>query len=585
MEKSKFSLEQMKYQDQHIKNQWDIENIKSEMHKREVDETVAMLKQNGTLDEDGKRIYVVGQGYVNPDKNAGIGSGSFYKGLGDLETQKNQNFAEIVNGIGITYNGQTIKDLFKLDENGQYILNNKYVAADGSVPIYNEAKRQMGANIQALLDVRTKGTVNPNFAKKIEDWASLVTQIQRTKEVASEKEAKYQPAIDALGKNLPNNYNVSFYNKEGMFMDTLENRTLTKGQLIDIALFTKGSNLIEKNSDLSDQALQRLKKSLGMQGNSDDDVKNYIYKIQAGMGNLGNTYKDPNGSTYNANQAYQHILGGLDNPNVARSLQKREEDFRDLQRQNLGNTVNVVAEDKKDTEPIRKGLIEEVHSYVGDKSGGGWKTALDLLEKPGKEPDVLDNNQYTFKYDENSGKWFANISRDVDGKMKEVGIDIPLSAGFIKDNNLNKQLDPGIIKLNHSIFGKMLNLNAGNSTTSAVINSAEAYTTALDRSNIGNFSVGYQLTSFDRSNTSYIPHLYIYDKSTGKYYNDISLDWTKLAKLKETPLSDKQKLLNKNSIYSESNIVDAIDNFKEYVNTFKDPNIAIKALIGNYDNK
>ena len=109
--------------------------------------------------------------------------------------------------------------------------------------------------------------------------------------------------------------------------------------------------------------------------------------------------------------------------------------------------------------------------------------------------------------------------------------------------------------------------------------------TALERGNVGNYSVGFHVSAKDASNNDYIPYMYIQDKSTGKTYNAVPLDWAKLANLPGLTKDDKLALLNKPGVYDRLQLVTAIDNLKSTLKSLPNPNAAIKLLIGNYDNQ
>jgi len=585
--KAKLQLAQATYADAHELKKYTILNIKSEIDKREFDKQQALYKLTHGTDANGNLIYKIGKDFVDPEKNSGVGSGSYYKDMSSLESEKNQLFADITSHIGVTYNGKEYKgdDGLYINDGatGNYKLNPKYIDnTPGATTllnplgqkIYEAANAQIAANIQTISTNHLDGTVTKNYRDLIKKYWDKTTVLEATKKKAELIEAEFKPVIDKLN-NLPgleNNYAVQLPSNKSIFTNVMSGKGLmgwgdfniSKSQLVDISLYYNGKETV------SQQALERLKASLNTY--DDANAKQLIEAIHIGM------VKGNNKISMAANLIDNNIK---DKSTIA-ELNKRELNFRDAQRQNLGNTVTLSTDDNKIKEPVRTDLIADLHVMVGDRSGGDYETALKLLTK--KAGGEIDNNEYSFTYNNRTGKWFVSISNDNDGKMKESG-SFEVSPGFVQRHNLNNELDPNMIKLNGSPFGQLLDLNQGSSTTSFDINSNDAGVRAIERSNIGNFSVGYQLQSRDRSNTSYIPYLYITDSRTGKTYNGIELDWSKLAKLPGLSNDEKVLLKNKPSAYESRKIIDAIDNFKTILNSQPNPDAAITLLIDNYDNK
>jgi len=147
-------------------------------------------------------------------------------------------------------------------------------------------------------------------------------------------------------------------------------------------------------------------------------------------------------------------------------------------------------------------------------------------------------------------------------------------------------LNPKELQFSNSKLGQILNLHAGYSTVAATtnnLNSPKAYVTALDRTNIGSYSVGYHVIAKDQNNDTYIPYLYIRD-AAGKIYSNIPMDWSKLAKYPGFSQDQARELSSYPMYYSKLKLEDNINYFKSKINSLPNTDKAIQFLISNYDN-
>jgi len=581
MDKSKFALDQQKFNETKYMDQLQVKNIQSEISKRTADSMLAQMKLEGKVDANGVPVFQAGTPAIDPEATKKFGSGSMYKDIADKELDRNQLFADITSTIGIDYNGKNYQDLYSLNpDTGSWQINPKYLNTDKSKPyllndlgskIYNAGKVSMRAKVDATGELHLKGEVTQHLADDIKNWWDAGTVINATKQAASEVELKYKPQLDKLQKEagLRDNYNYALQLGNGI----VKNVRLSKSQLTDIALYKEGRHTFGEDSDISKQAHVRLVNSLGKYANV--LIDSIGQKTAFGPGSENNAVSED----------YQNLKSGIGRTGTKEMLNKRESEFAQLQRQHTGQELTYNSKDPASVEQVRKGLMAEYETIMKDKSNGGYQVAASMLEKMKGDPAGLANNIYKFRYDDKTGKWYSRIANLSGGGFNENATEIEIGQGMVNNLKLNNQLNPKEQYFNNSTIGQILNLSAGYSTASTTtdLTSPKAYVTALERGNIGDYSIGFHVKAKGRDTSSYIPYIYIKDKKTGHIYPHIPMDWSKLASLPGLNRDEQAALLSQDIVYDKTNIVPAIEDFKDKLGESKYANQAIKLLIGNYN--
>lgn len=569
MEKSKFGLSQQEFTEKKLMDIWSIKNTKSEIDKRTMDAEIALNKLNGKLNGDGTPIWQANTPGIDSEINKTIGSSSLYADTKDKENRKNQLFADITHGIGgIRYNGQTYTDLYtKNSDTGVWGFNPKYLNKDPNSHsllndlgsrLYDIAKNNMKSKIDSVgnLHLSVDGP-DKLYANDIKDWWDQVTVIQAQKQAAKDIESKYNPVMNQIAKNIGLKDNYTFTDVTG------KPYNLTKNQLIDLSLYLNGRKQIGEDTDLSKQAYARISNSLG------SDADNIISQITL------NKSHNPAGENYGVRQALIRLTSELNKGNTKDQLSKREEDFKKLQRQSVGQELTYLPQDEKVNAQLRTGLRSELQRLNQDSTSGPYSDAITMLDKI-KGSEQLVNDSYKFRHDDKTDKWFVRIQPPTGPSS----VEIPIENSLVNNLQLNKQLNPKEQYFNRSTIGQLLNLNDGEATSNNMY-STKAYSTALERGSIGSYSVGFHIAAKGEDKQSYIPYMYIKDKE-GNIYPHITMDYSKLATLPRLSKTEKQALLNQTPLYSKTEVVPAIEQFKSILQDPKYSDAAIKLLIGNY---
>ena len=435
---TEINLDREKIQITKDMNYWQVKNIQSEIDAREETARIAKMKLEGKIDAEGNKIWKVGDPEaVNPEVAKKFGSGTFYDNIKATDERKNQIFANIMSATGVDLgDGKGARfDLYVPagGEGAGWKINPKYLNKDPKGPIFNEegsklynaAKDQMAKKVNDVVNLHLTGGANANYADEIKQWYDLSTVSNAKVKAAERVESEFTPTLNAIQRtaNLKDNYQVTvdlggspYENiKAGRGIHNKQNINLNKSQLMDIALYQQGFNLFGKDSNTSQQAYQRLQNAFG------ENTTNIINDIST----LGNQATLPE---------YRKIMTALKDPSTVKQLQKREDSFKDLQRQAQGNVVTLSSKDEKITDLVRRDLLSEIKELRGNKTGSGvLKDATIALEKvKAGEPD---NTVYSFRYDDTKGKWFANISKVSNGNFVGGGEEIEVSRGFAEKHN------------------------------------------------------------------------------------------------------------------------------------------------------
>jgi len=528
IEKSKFALQQKQFNEQLNMDSWSIKEKQAQIAHMQFEDLVAAQKASGKLDANGNPIFMPGL----PETivgNEAIGAKSFQKNLDDINIEKNNVFANVISGIGVTVptsdgKSKQVFDLYIRDATNQYVINPKYQDAstgtftqDGK-QIYDAAQQQLKSKIDAVGHLHLTGSLDKAFAGDIQRYWDLNTKYDAYKAKAADIEKRHP-----------------------------------------------GAKEYDDLMDAQQKEVERL--------------------ARAGGGGIAQL------ATRATQWIDNHILGGTSKLDA--DAQARNAEYADIQRQNKSNTITLSTADPKFRDKMRLDLLAELESQRTTHTGDGWLAkSVEILTKPGIGADgLINNNIYKFKHDDNTGKWYVNIAQGSGSTFSEAGHDIEITPGFAQTWNLKSQLNPKETILNSSVVGSILNLNRGNgtiaSTTNDVLDPA-SYTTALERATIGNYSIGIHYKGKDAGNDSYIPYLYILEKPTGKVYNGVVLDWSKLATLPGLTKLDRQVLSQTPVTIDRLDTPHAFEQFKETINKLSTPelrNQAIKLLIQDQANQ
>lgn len=578
MKKSEFALKQAEFAEKQTMDQWTIKKTQAEIAHMANEDMIAQMKLDGKLDADGNTIWTAGASALSPEEIEKLGPNSFYSELNNDITNRNQMFANITSGIGIDYNGKHYTDFYIKDTatkeyriNPKYLNkdpNSKYILNDIGGKLYETAKAQMKAKIDAAGQLHLSGEVDKAYAEDIKNWWDAGTVIAAKKQAANEVEQEFKPVLDKIKKttNLQDTYTIPMHDSATGANSLIK---ISKEQLMDIALYRNGAHTFKEDDDISQQAYKRLKSAFG------DKVDQVIIRSISGTVSGNKASRD----------AFNVISNELEKPESKEAIVNRTAKFKNMQRQSNKQEITLTTAKPEIRESMRLGLMKELETIMGDKSSGKYKEAAALLEKV-KNDVGIDNNSYSFKYDDKTGKWFARVTQLGGAEFAQGGGEIEVGPGFVQTYKLGNMLNPKELQFSNSTIGKVLNIRAGYSTVSATandLNSPKAYATAINRSNIGNYSVGYHVIAKDQNNDSYIPYLYIRD-AAGKIYSKVPMDWAKLAKYPGLSKDQVRTLQSYPIVYDRLKLEENIEAFKSNIKALPDPDKAIQLLISNYDN-
>lgn len=581
MKKSEFALKQAEFAEKQTMDQWEIKKTQAEIAHMANEDMISQMKLDGKLDAEGNTIWTAGASAISPEEIEKLGPNSFYTDLNKDVTNRNQMFANITSGIGIDYNGKHYTDFYIKDTatkeyriNPKYLNkdpNSKYILNDIGGKLYETAKAQMKSKIDAAGQLHLSGKVDKAYAEDIKNWWDAGTVIAAKKQAANEVEQEFKPVLDKIKKTtgLEDSYVITKGSTDLSHSTPTTYSKISKEQLMDIALYRNGSHIFTKDDDVATQAYARLKSAFG---DKTDEIVDHVRL------NIGGR----NSKVYNA---YNAIKDQLKSTESTEALTKRANKFKDMQRQSNKQEITLTSAKPEIRESMRLGLMKELETIMGDKSSGRYKEAAALLEKV-KNDTGIDNNSYSFKYDDKTGKWFARVTQLGGAEFAQGGGEIEVGPGFVQTYKLGNMLNPKELQFSNSTIGKVLNIRAGYSTVSSTandLNSPKAYATAIDRSNIGNYSVGYHVIAKDQNNDSYIPYLYIRD-AAGKVYSKVPMDWSKLSKYPGLSKDQVRALESYPIVYDRLKLEENIEAFKSNIKALPDPDKAIQLLISNYDN-
>jgi len=578
MDRSRLVLSGQEFQEKKRMDDASIRNINSQIGERENKMEIAQ-----------KKVTAIGQGNftpqdpgVNSAQNVKLNSGSFYDKIKRNTDSRTSLFEEITSGLGVEYNGQVYNDLYKRDDvTGQMIMNPKYVGTILGKNLQDAATQQLKSKIDDTGNIHLNGDASKVYADKIKQWYDLGTIIDKQNSVAKNIEAQYTPEFIKIvnDSHLQDNYTVHTPGPGNMLGKLISGRglvdmrtyNLSKQQMLDIVIYKQGQHMLKGDDAISKQSYQKLQAQFG--DNTDNVIKS-ITDIGESPINISTT------------NAYNRISAIFHDQIKPEMVQQREKLFADVQRQGMTPELTLTSPDKKVRDNMNNIIQGELESIMKDKSSGDYKTAVGFVEKIKGDPYSQENNVIKIRKDDDTGDWYLRVANLKGSSFNENTPDIKLSPGTVQNLNLQSQLDPKEEIFKNSNIGKILDMNRGYSTTSSTTNnlhSDEAYNSALERTTVGNYTLGFQVQASDLGNTNYIPYLYIQDKTTHSIYKAIPLDRSKLANLSGLDSATKQGLLSQPIECKRTDLIPTIESLRETLSRLPNPDEAMKLLIGNID--
>ena len=589
MDRSRLLLSGQELQEKRRMDDASINNINSQIEERAFNAKLAQEK----FDATGTGTFTPQDPGVDSPQNAKIGSGSFYDKIKKNTDLRTSLFQEITAGLGVEYNGKVYNDLYKRDDTtGQMTLNPIYAGDNNTLgkALIAKANQQLDGNIKDISNIHLNGDASKVYADKIKQWFDLGTVIDRQNTAAKNAESQFDPILSKVlnNINIPNDFNFQITGPSstlsnivhGKGLSDWRNINLSKNQLMDIATYNmgraEGTTMFKADTPIAKQAYQRLQSQFG------DNTENILQSFITNRDNIytGRSYA---GSVF---EAYDKIHSLLKNEVTPDILQKREKAFADMQRQGMTPELTLTTPDPKKRTEMNNIIAGELVSIMGNKSSGQYKNAAGFIERLKANPDILNNNVIKIRHDDQTGDWYLKLSRLQNSGFDTDTPDLKLDSGTVQKLNLQAQLDPKEEIFKNSNIGKILDMQRGYSTTSATINnihSDEAYNSALEITNVGNYTVGFQVKASDLGNNNYIPYLYIQDKTTHSIYKAIPLDRSKLAELKGLDSATKQALLNQPIECKRTDLIPTIESLRSILSRLPNPDEAMKLLIGNID--
>ena len=571
---AKFKEEQ-KMDDERIKEiHSTIDKNAAEVSKLKADAELAIARSEGRIGKNGSSNYKTTPGSINTTENEAIGSSTYYDELKNVEDKKMQALSE----FGFL-NSDKYQDFYIKDATGKIVINPQYIDKDphshfifndkGSV-IYNQIKADIATNARTLSDMHRNGQVDPNHSDAVKNWYDMMTLESTMKQKANDIENKYKPVLNSFSndlKNLKPNYDFNIASQKNVSSPYLFKRvSFNSNDLPLLAAYRDGKSIIGELTNFAKQQGEVLKQKYGL---NDDELSKLAYAVKENYPDIAS--------------AYNTITSKLGNTENKQKLEQREKDLKNLQQGSVGNTIYFSPNDKQDRSKLNNDISNELNQLMGDKSDGKYQQASELLDAEQKSNKI--KNNYRFDYNDKTNSWTVKISQQDDkGKWTNVA-PIELSPNFVKEHGLDKQINPVEAKFNNSNFGKLLNLNGGNSTfkgDASDMYSPEAAATALERVANDKYSVGFHLRSASSDNTLYRPYLYTKDLTTGVESN-VPLDWSKCKNIKSLPTEIKDMMANKKSIYDKGQVLETVELLQNYLSPQyeKEGNEIIKALIGD----
>ena len=221
MQKSEFALNQQKFKEQLNMDSWHIENIKSEINSRNLHDMIDQMKAEGKLDANGEKIWQV-TGPEDVATDVDYNKASFDKDLSDLNSQKNNLFANITSGIGVSLDGKVYRDLYTRDANNNFVINPKYQnpntggLSDLGQKLIDASNQQLATKIDAAGNLHLSGSADKVYQDQIKQWWDLNTLYNKKKEAAAEIEKRHPGATEYDNKMKAQNAELEHQNKIGV---------------------------------------------------------------------------------------------------------------------------------------------------------------------------------------------------------------------------------------------------------------------------------------------------------------------------------------------------------------------------------
>ena len=458
----------------------------------------------GKLNADGspKTLYTLGA--ANPAELSKLGSDSYQTNTKVLQDESNQIQAKIISTL------PGYEDLYVQDpQSGQWKFNySKYRDWKTIEPMYRQALKEIDKAHQ-------NGTVKPNYQSDITRLYDLQSQVAQNKEVMKSIDEKYKPAMDAVA---------------GQIADFGTNNTIGGVPVSKIDVVQHW--VAVSSTDPSARAAAQ---------------KYLDAKFPRKAGEL---YSGSDLISIRFPKQYKQVDAVMvKNPGIANAFVNREKDYKNAQQQNQNYyaTVNTTKlEDKLQVNQVFNNLLS---NYIGGDKGKGKSFGEFAQMLNADKTENLNNNLYDY-WKGNDGQWYVQIRRNMgDGTFKYSEV-LPIKESDAK-TQLGAKEDPYEETFNAK-FGGFLNNYNGRQTTKN-LTSPLAENTAIARSAVGKYSVGYHLKEL---NGGYVPLAYIRDRNSGNVLaTGLEVDFSVFSKDPRLTPQQRETFKNSQTIMSKEDII------------------------------
>jgi hypothetical protein len=474
-----------------------------------IDAAELKIKQDiaaGKLNADGsaKALYTLGA--ANPAELSKLGSDSYQNKTKALQDEANQIQAKVISTL------PGYEDLYVQDrENGQWKFNySKYKDWKTIEPKYRQA-------LQELDKAHQNGDVKPNYQADMTRLYDLQSLVVENKENIKAIDEKYKPAIDAIAMKMTDPSLETNRSINGI--------PVTKTDIIQHWVATSSK---DPNARASAQKY--------LQG-----------KFPSTPGEL---YSGADIISMHFPKQFKEVDDIMaKNPAVASAFTNRERDYKAIQQQDQHYyaTVNAVkTEDKLEVNKVFNNLLS---NYIGSEKGKGKGYGEFAQMLDASKPENLNNNLYDY-WKGSDGQWYAQIRRNLgNGEYKYSEI-LPIKASDAK-TQLGAKENPYEEAFDAKFGGFLDNYN-GKQTTRNLI-SPQAENTALARTSVGKYSVGYHLKEL---NGGYVPLAYIRDRLSGNVIaTGLEVDFSVFSKDPRLTPQQRETFKNSQTIMSKEDVM------------------------------
>jgi hypothetical protein len=474
-----------------------------------IDKAELKIKQDiaaGKLNADGSSRALYTLGAANPAELAKLGSDSYQNKTKALQDESNQIQAKVISTL------PGYEDLYVQDRaSGQWKFNySKYKDWKTIEPKYRQA-------LEELDKAHQNGTVKPNYQADMTRLYDLQSLVVQNKEVMKTIDEKYKPVMDAVAS-----------------------------QISDPSIET--SKAIGGIPVTKTDVVQHWVATNSKDPNARAAAKKYLDgKFPSKPGEL---YSGADLISIRFPKQFKEVDRVMNkNPGAASAFIDRERDYKGAQQQDQSYFATVNAVKTEDKLQVNKVFNNLLSNYIGGDKGKGKSYGEFAQMLNADKPENLNNNLYDY-WKGSDGQWYAQIRRNMgDGTFKYSEI-LPIKASDAK-TQLGAKEDP-YEEAFDSKFGGFLNNFNGKQTTKNLI-SPQAENTALGRTAVGKYSVGYHLKEL---NGGYVPLAYIRDRSSGNVIaTGLEVDFSVFSKDPRLTPQQRETFKNSQTIMSKEDVI------------------------------